>query len=91
MFFALPIDADRTQVYINLIYQHPTFYPDLREEFPDLLEYPPFTTTTWADWEILHNLCRCQEEEARQVRLAESRRGWVKFLEQNGEPVLDHL
>jgi hypothetical protein len=91
MFYGFPIDADRTLVYINLIYRHPTFFPDLRAEFPDLLEYPPFTTTSWADWEILHNLCQHLEEEARQVRLAESRREWVKFLEQNGEPVPDHL
>jgi hypothetical protein len=90
-FYGLPINADCTQVYIDLIYRHPTFYPDLCAEFPDLLEYPPFTTMTWADWEILHNLCRHLEEEARQVRLAESCHEWVEFLEQNREPVLDHL
>jgi hypothetical protein len=69
----------------------PTFFPDLHAEFPDLLEYPPFTATSWADWEILHNLCRHQEEQARQVRLAESHHRWVEFLEQNGQPVPDHL
>jgi hypothetical protein len=90
-FYGFPINADRTQVYIDLIYHHPTFFPDLRAEFPDLLEYPPFTTTTWVDWEILHNLCQCLEEEARQVQLAESHCEWVEFLEQNGEPVPDHL
>jgi hypothetical protein len=56
-FYGYPIDTDRTQVYIDLIYRIPTFYPDLRAEFPDLLEYPPFSTTMWVDWEILHNLC----------------------------------
>jgi hypothetical protein len=90
-FYGFPIDTDHSQVYIDLIYQHPTFFPDLRAEFPDLLEYPPFTATTWADWEILHNLCQCQEEQARQVHLAESRRGWIEFLELNGQPIPDHL
>jgi hypothetical protein len=90
-YYGFPIDADRTQVYINLIYHHPTFFPDLHAEFPDLLEYPPFTTMTWADWEILHNLCRRQEAEAREVILARSRQEWIDFLEQNREPVPDHL
>jgi hypothetical protein len=90
-FYSLPIDADRTQVYINLIYRHPTFFPDLHAKFPDLLEYPPFTTMTWVDWEILHNLCRRQEAKAREVILACSHQEWVEFLEQNREPVPDHL
>jgi hypothetical protein len=83
-FFGQPLFEDRTQIYIDLIYRHPTFFPDLHMQFPDLLDYPPFTTTTWTDWEILHNLCRRQEEQARQVRLAESHQEWVDFLEQNG-------
>jgi hypothetical protein len=62
MFFGQPIHNDRTQIYIGLIYRHPTF-------FPDLLEYPPFTTTTWTDWELLHQVCRCQEAKAREVVL----------------------
>jgi hypothetical protein len=90
-FYGFPINADRTQIYINLIYRHPTFFPDLRAKFPDLLEYPPFTTTTWTDWELLHQVCQHQEAEAREVVLAQSRREWVEFLEQNGEPVPDHL
>jgi hypothetical protein len=90
-FYSYPIDEDHTQIYIDLIYRHPTFFPDLRAEFPDLLEYPPFTTTTWTDWELLHQVCWHQEEKAREVILAQSHREWVEFLEQNGEPVLDHL
>jgi hypothetical protein len=90
-FFSQPIHNDRKQIYINLIYCHPTFFPDLRAEFPDLLEYLPFTTMTWTDWELLHQVCRCQEEQAREVILAQSHHEWVDFLEQNGEPVLDHL
>jgi hypothetical protein len=90
-FFSQPIHNDRMQIYIDLIYRHPTFFPDLRAEFPDLLEYPSFTTMTWTDWELLHQVCRHQEEQAREVILAQSRREWVDFLEQNGEPVLDHL
>jgi hypothetical protein len=90
-FYGFPIDADCTQVYIDLIYRHPTFFPDLHTGFPDLLEYPPFTTMTWVDWELLHQICRCQEAKAREEALARSHREWVKFLEQNGEPVLDHL
>jgi hypothetical protein len=90
-FFGQPIHEDRTQIYINLIYRHPTFFPDLCAEFPDLLEYPLFTTTTWVDWELLHQICHHQEEQAREVILAQRRRKWADFLEQNGEPVLDHL
>jgi hypothetical protein len=47
--------------------------------------------TTWTDWELLHQVCRRQEAEAREVILAQSRHEWVDFLEQNREPVLDHL
>jgi hypothetical protein len=69
-FYGFPINTDQTQVYIDLIYRHPTFFPDLCAEVPDLLEYPLFTTTTWTDWELLHQICRCQEAEARGVILA---------------------